>query len=569
MLALDDAYDPLYEPDASLVAAARRSLDRMPLAERAEAVLTAALNRQSPGDFPLGGEAGPQGGLVFDTTDGADISGLTVPTLYTSEGFNGFYLPALANVARTLTGDQWVFGDKLQGADLDAALPQLGPKLLDRYAADFAASWNAALARLRLKPLAAGKPQYPSLAAAASPDSPIRLLFQAIAAETSLTPQDAAVLPSGDSQAGREGMSPADLERGLARIGIDIAGRKSQNRAGGASGSGGTSAGGIVPGANIDARFRPFHLLVEGRPGQRPIDSLIQNFHDIYQSLLVAASNSGQGGNASLSLKLQSLRLNATRLPKELAGLVLAASDEFEGNAAETSLERLNKSLARTVTAPCREALDNRYPFAAGSATEVSLADFARLFAPGGIIDKYFAQYLAPLVDMSGQDWQWRHETQIGQQLSAATLKQFQTAAEIRDAFFRQGETMPAIRITIAPASLNADIDMALLSIDGQIVQSYQTGSTASTVNWPGNGSGSANLSFTPALPGRQSVLGFQGQWAIRRLLQAGTVTPNGNAIDVRFVIGGRDAAYTIRTDPGPDPFLLPALSSFTCPSSF
>jgi type VI secretion system protein ImpL len=229
----------------------------------------------------------------------------------------------------------------------------------------------------------------------------------------------------------------------------------------------------------------------------------------------------------------------------------------------------LNKSLAQTVTAPCREALDNRYPFAAGSATEVSLADFARLFAPGGVIDKYFAQYLAPLVDMSGQDWQWRHETQLGQQLPAATLKQFQIAAEIRDAFFRQGETMPAIRITIAPASLNADIDMALLSVDGQIVQGYQNGSTASTVNWPGNGSGSANLSFTPALPGRQSVLGFQGQWAIRRLLQAGTVTPNGDAIDVRFVIGGRDATYTIRTEPGPDPFLLPALSSFTCPSGF
>jgi len=569
MLTLDDAYDPLYEPDTSLIAAARRSLDRMPLAERAEAVLAAALNRQSPGDFSLGAQAGPQGKLVFDTTDGADISELTVPALYTSDGFNRFYLPRLATVAQSLTGDQWVFGDKLGAADLDARLSQLGPNLLDRYAVDFAASWNAALARLRFKPLATGKPQYLSLAAAASPGSPIRLLFQAIAAETSPTPRDAAALPSGDPQLGKEGMSSADLERGLSRIGIDLVGRKSQNRAGDASASAGASGGGVVPGANIDARFRPYHMLVEGLPGQRPIDALVQNFHDIYQSLLVAASGSGQGGNASLQLKLQSLRLNATRLPKELAGLVLAAADEFEGNAAETSLERLNRSLAQTVTAPCREALDNRYPFAAGGATEVLLADFARLFAPGGIIDKYFAQYLAPLVDMSGQDWQWRHETQLGQQLSAATLKQFQTAAEIRDAFFRQGETTPAIRITIAPASLNADIDMALLSVDGQIVQSYQTGSTASTVNWPGDATGSANLSFTPALPGRQSVLGFQGQWAIRRLLQAGTVTPNGDAIDVRFVIGGRDASYTIRADPGPNPFLLPALASFTCPSGF
>ena len=30
------------------------------------------------------------------------------------------------------------------------------------------------------------------------------------------------------------------------------------------------------------------------------------------------------------------------------------------------------------------------------------MADFARLFAPNGIIDRFFAQNLAPMVDMSG-----------------------------------------------------------------------------------------------------------------------------------------------------------------------
>jgi type VI secretion system protein ImpL len=199
----------------------------------------------------------------------------------------------------------------------------------------------------------------------------------------------------------------------------------------------------------------------------------------------------------------------------------------------------------------------------------VPLSDFARLFAPGGVIDRYFAQNLAPLIDISGKDWKWRHETLLGRDLSSATLRQFQLAADIRDAFFRQGESMPAIRVAITPTSLNADIDMALLSVDGQIVQGYQSGSSESTVTWPGGATGSANLSFTPALPGRQSVLGFQGAWAIRRLLEAGNVTPNGDGIDIRFVIGGRDAAFRIRAEPGPDPFLLPALSQFTCPAGF
>jgi len=33
--------------------------------------------------------------------------------------------------------------------------------------------------------------------------------------------------------------------------------------------------------------------------------------------------------------------------------------------------------------------------------------------------------------------------------------------------------------------------------------------------------------------------------------------------------IGGRDVAYTIQTGSDPDPFLLPALSEFSCPKAF
>ena len=567
MLALDDAYDPTYKLDDTLVAAARRSINRMSFVERAQAILTASLNRNPLPAFPLGAQAGREARLVFDTTDGTEISQLSVPGLYTREGFERTYLPQLAAVAKSIIADEWVFGNGER--DPDADLSQVGPALLQRYAADFVAAWNTALGTLRFRPLAAGGPQYLSLAAVSATDSPLRQLFEAVAAQTWLARpgSDAAASSEAAAAGAAPDMSSLEVERGLARIGIDTGAGKSQSRAGAAM----ATAAGVVPGANIDAQFRPFHILVEGRPGQRPIDALVQNFHDIYQSLLMAAASSGAGsrGDANLPMKLQSLRLNASRLPKVLASLVLSAADEFEGNAAKASLEQLNRTLAQNVTAPCHQALDNRYPFAPGASAEVPLSDFARLFAPGGVIDRYFAQNLAPLIDISGKDWKWRHETLLGRDLSSATLRQFQLAADIRDAFFRQGESMPAIRVAITPTSLNADIDMALLSVDGQIVQGYQSGSSESTVTWPGGATGSANLSFTPALPGRQSVLGFQGAWAIRRLLEAGNVTPNGDGIDIRFVIGGRDAAFRIRAEPGPDPFLLPALSQFTCPAGF
>ncbi len=70
---------------------------------------------------------------------------------------------------------------------------------------------------------------------------------------------------------------------GLARIGIELAMKKSQNRAGGTSGGGAPQ----IPGFNIEAQFRPFHELVKGDPGKRPIDILIANFYEIYQSLVL------------------------------------------------------------------------------------------------------------------------------------------------------------------------------------------------------------------------------------------------------------------------------------------
>ena len=218
-----------------------------------------------------------------------------------------------------------------------------------------------------------------------------------------------------------------------------------------------------------------------------------------------------------------------------------SAADEFEGEAAESSIAELDKSLKAAVTGPCQDIISGRYPFSGGVASDVPLADFARLFAPNGIIDRYFAQNLGSLVDMSGKSWAWRADTRLGRSLSRATLGQFQMAAEIRDAFFPSGDAAPSVKLTVEPSSLNSDVDMALLSVDGQVLQAYPNGSGGGTLNWPGSGvAGSASLSLTPALPGRQSSISFNGPWALKRLMDQASPGPNGDAPAARFVIGGQ-----------------------------
>jgi type VI secretion system protein ImpL len=553
MLALDDEYDPSFELNRPVVEAAQRALGRMTVADRASALIASAMSAATLEDFTVAAKSGPEAKLIFETVGGSDLSTLRIPGLYTYAGFNDFYLGQLTAIAQKLVDEQWVIGAGSEQGDVEQELLRLGPELLERYSNEFSGAWNGVLDKLKFKPMSADKPEYLALSATGSPSSPLAQLFEAIARETALTRGSAA--PS-DNQIRADG---------LARIGIELAGRKSNSRAGAAFANAPT----LVPGANIEAQFRPFQLLVDGRPGQRPIDALIQNFHAIYQSLTISAAAPSQAGrvNANLQLQISNLRANASRLPKALSRMVHAAADDFEGDVADTSVAQLNQALEETVSSPCEDAIANRYPFGTGSSQDVPIADFARLFAPSGVIDRFFAQNLASFADMSGQEWQWKQESRLGRGLSRSTLKQFQLAAEIRDAFFPLGGSTPAVNITFTPFSLHGDADMALLDVNGQVVQSYQNGSSPGIVTWPGSmTAGSANLSLTPELAGRESAIRFEGPWALKRLLDAGTSTLNGDKLELRYVIGGRDVAYTVQINPPGNPFSLAAFSGFTCP---
>jgi type VI secretion system protein ImpL len=54
----------------------------------------------------------------------------------------------------------------------------------------------------------------------------------------------------------------------------------------------------------------------------------------------------------------------------------------------------------------------------------------------------------------------------------------------------------------------------------------------------------------------------------LKRLLDQATFKSEGDRLEMRFLIGGRDVAYTIATDRGGQPLGGPALSAFKCPQN-
>jgi hypothetical protein len=229
--------------------------------------------------------------------------------------------------------------------------------------------------------------------------------------------------------------------------------------------------------------------------------------------------------------------------------MMLGAADDFEGIATNTTASELNQKLNNTVTRTCREIVENRYPFDEGSAREVPLQEFARLFGAGGILDRFFNENLASLVDMSGEDWTWRSDTRLGRELSATALRQFQNAAKIREAFFPSGGSLPNINLTVIPLTLSQHASAAELEVNGKKLESVHQIDSPMDFTWPGSSlEGTASIKVLPEFPDRSSAIGFRGSWALYRLLNAGRMSRSGDTL-----VGALRARRTRGLLSGPD----------------
>ena len=571
MLALDIGRAPTFELNQLLIDSARRTLTRLSIAEQAYGYLE-SLALQSPlPDFRVAERAGVESSVVFEATDGSDFNALSVPALFTYRGFHELFLPQLGSIAEKLVEEKWVRGELAPELSSDAELRKLGPKLLEYYYRDFGAAWTGLLDNVKLKSLPGEKPAYVPLSVASNPGtSPIKALVEAVVAETSLTAEPPAEESGGLGELADDAAKVASqrlLARtsGLARIGIDFALRKGQARPADANDPR------QDPGAAVEAQFRDYAALLQGEP--RGIDQIVATLGEIYRVLDYNARTAtpSQQTQEALLQAVSNLSYNASRFPPALRRMLDGAVSDLDGDAAGASKARLNELLASDVTRICQDSTNDYYPFAANSRRELPMLDFSGLFAPGGVFDKFFNTNLASLVDRSGDQWVWKKDSRQGQGLSKAALRSFQQAAEIRDAFFAPGQTSPQVTLTIVQESLNTAADSVSLDINGQTVQTQRQGNVPQTIQWPGSmgGGGAVTITFQPEMVGRQSSQSVLGPWALMRVLQRNTFSRRGDTLRVNINVGGRDVVYSVQVGRRTNPFFLPAIEEFTCPTGF
>jgi type VI secretion system protein ImpL len=229
------------------------------------------------------------------------------------------------------------------------------------------------------------------------------------------------------------------------------------------------------------------------------------------------------------------------------------------GSSASSELE---KRYQREVLQPCNAVLADRYPFTVTSSRELPTVDFARLFAYGGLFDRFFAENLEGVVDTSQASWTWRPGSVAG---SRDMLETFEAAQRIRELFFRRGTVAPDVRFTVNTAAIGPAFPQFVLEIDGQFFDSRAPRQILQAV-WPGPtpGRASARIQTRSGVRTQDDEL---GAWGLFRLFDkhAQRVT------DTRFVLGfdveGQEARVTIDADRVNNPFATRDWQRFSCGS--
>ncbi|MBN8180970.1 MULTISPECIES: type VI secretion system membrane subunit TssM [Stappiaceae] len=577
--------------DGILVAEVQRELGRVSLAERGYALLKSRAKGLASEDWIAEQRGGSDMETVFETENGDTLDTVAVDKFFTYPGFHLSVLPNLAGIREELERDKWVFGDVGEADAFSDQYQSLPGEILALYTKDFIEAWEEALGNLKFKSMRNDKPLYTTLQAVSAPTSPVVQLLESIRRETLLT-QDlsseglAGNLTGGNAQdAGTDAAQKIfqryvlDSSGGLKRIGLE-AGLQAI-APGGLSNALGTAAGGggptIIPGKAIEDHFRPYHVLVEGE-NSRKIDALLLNFKNILDNLLIVANNPLQSETANSNVQIQAslLRSNATRFPPPFDKLIIQAAKEFDEEFKETSITQLNEKLSTQVVGECRRIVARNYPFENGR-SEVPMTEFAKLFAPTGIMQRFFDENLKPLVDTSTRPWNWKPEVSQADRLSNATLRQFERADLIKQAFFPTGNAFPSVGLQVVPRALSQQADAASLEVNGNLVLvtrgpgfNAEIEPLPANFDWPSNtATPRVVLVIQPEVPGYRSRREIHGDWAFYRFVRDNRVSSGQNKFVVRETLGGRQVAFTVTLRTNPNPFFLSAVGDFSCPTSF
>jgi type VI secretion system protein ImpL len=538
--------------DQALVEQVRKQLAASSLAERTYSRLKRIGAGDGVPDFRVTEAGGPQAALVFTRASGAPLS-QGIPALFTVAGYDkGFRAQAPMLVKQLGDEEAWVLGTSSNGQGVTRMTTTL-TEVQQLYLNEYIKTWDDLLGDLRLIPSTSLQGSIRTITLLSAGDSPLKLLLNGVSKETRLA-------SGNDKSAEAVAAGVLDKAAGAMRSTVDkLMGTPAANPGAAAK-----------PEAVVDAHFEQLQRVVAGPPGQPvPLDATLGVLKE-YEVQLRATDEAVKRGAPATSdaLIVARIKSEADRMPPPISNLLNGLISRSGAQSASAAQAGVKAAAAGEVGTFCKQAVEGRYPFVRGVAKEVPLGDFAKLFAPNGVIDGFAKTKLVGMVDMNGPVWK---PIQIADGVDAmppAAIANFQRAAAIRDAFFPGGAANPAASLDLLLQRVDDGVGEVQLSIDGQVTSMKPGSNAGARLSWPSL-SPTSQIRLVLLVGGKPSTtpLIFDGPWALFRFVDAGKVeggTPERQSVS--YEEGGKRVYFELRSGSVRNPMRLPELAQFRCP---
>ncbi len=546
-------------PDTELVQASLESICTIPLSARAYNALRSDPTVTALPEWIPAEKAGPNATRVLTRLSEKTLR-VGLPGAFTYAGFHTVVLPLLPEVAAQAALDRAVFAGGCAESS-DASVDVLQADILKLYQEDFIAQWDGFLHDIQLAPITDLQIATLNLKDLASPDSTLKRLLTSVVEETNLL----RVIPE-DANAPPPGLIKAATKR-LGKVGKLI---KAGTKIAASSDAG--AAPTDLPGTDVAGHFGPLRAVVEEVDGQPPLLADVELAFTALANELATVGNSpdpeaallARGGLPQLTGALVNV---SAALPDPVNGWVAGIANDTNAVTRDAVVAQLNARWRADVLPFCSSATKGRYPFDQGSGIDVNVADFQRLFGPGGLIDKFTNDNLLQYVDTAVRPWVWRAD--FG--LDAATLAPFERSRSIRDALFAGG-TGPIMAFTLTPTDLAANAARVTLNLDGQQLVYFNDAGRPTPMTWPGTGGTNLiSLSFAPIDGSPEVIASETGAWAWLRLIKKSRMsrTDLPELFKLQLGISGFSANFDLQASSVENPFDLTMFGSFQCPEKF
>ena len=551
---------PLQPPplDRDLIASARSQVAGLSPGERVYTRLLSDPKLRELPPYTLVDVPGVGASGLFARRSGKPLSA-GVPGMFRKGSFYGPVMAAIGAQAVASADENWVTGEPAQGSSL-AQAGAIKDGILVAYLNDFTRQWDDYINDIGV---AGQQPPDERIRRALRPPSPVKQLIASLAGETDLTPPASPI---------KEGGIATRVLRTASIFSRRIYSGYSRAQQVGAAASGGPAS--ASPPGPLDEVVEHYRWLRELIPagGPSPLDDALEALKSSADSTLAAKAAAGMGDPLLQKDKLSSamaatskLKQTASVLPPVAAGLFTGFVSSSTAQLNQGARSNIQQAYGAQLLPECKSILAMGYPFTPGE-RNATVDDFSRLFRPGGLIDQFQTTSLAGQVDTTRHPWTLSPSGKaLG--LGAAAVRQLELADTVRRTYFKPGDVRPNVRFVLEPVAFSGGATTVTLSVDGTPAAFDTAQRKPVELRWPGGIPG-VTLSFQGAGGAAPATRSWTGDWALHRMLgdaKVSAASPGG----LTFEIGtaGQTARFRMRMMNTTNPFGLPAVRQFQCPS--